>query len=71
MGEIIDFGCSDNLIASDVIFYDVKDVARELKFSIPKAREIMHRADFPLISIDICRCFFCIETTRARSMRIV
>lgn len=30
-----------------LIFYDVKEVAEKLKCSIPTAREIMNRKDFP------------------------
>lgn len=31
-------------------FYDIKDIARLLNCSIPTARNIFHRQDFPLIS---------------------
>ena len=37
---------------NDLIFYSVKDVARMLSVSIPTAREIMYRADFPCIKIN-------------------
>lgn len=33
-----------------VMFYGTKDIAKLLDCSIPTAREIMHRADFPLIN---------------------
>ena len=33
----------------DLIFYGTKDVARMLGCSVPTARAIMRRADFPLI----------------------
>ena len=36
---------------NDLIFYDPKDVARMLKRSIQSARDIMHRADFPLLQV--------------------
>lgn len=32
------------------MFYGTKDIAKLLDCSIPTAREIMHRADFPLIN---------------------
>ncbi len=35
----------------DLIFYGSKDVAKMLSCSIPKAQEIMHRQDFPLIQV--------------------
>ena len=35
----------------DTVMYDTKDIARIMGCSVPTAREIMHRADFPLISI--------------------
>lgn len=34
-----------------VIFFDTTDVAKMLKCSVPTAREIMRRADFPLIMV--------------------
>ena len=35
----------------DIIFYGTKDVARMLGCSIPTAREMMRRKDFPTIMI--------------------
>lgn len=35
----------------DIVFYGTKDVARILGCSIPTAREIMQRADFPLVMV--------------------
>lgn len=35
---------------SEIMFYGTKDIAKLLDCSIPTAREIMHRADFPLIN---------------------
>ena len=35
--------------AENSIFYDVKDIAKIFGCSIPTARELMHRPDFPLI----------------------
>ena len=35
---------------TSVMFYGTKDIAKMLDCSIPTAREIMHRADFPLIT---------------------
>lgn len=43
-GKVIDFS------GGDVVIYTTRDVARVLKCSLPTARGIMHRADFPLIS---------------------
>ncbi len=34
-----------------MIFYGVTDIAQILSCSIPTARDIMHRADFPLILV--------------------
>lgn len=34
---------------TDLIYYDVKDVARQMRVSIPTARDIMNRLDFPLL----------------------
>lgn len=34
-----------------VIFYGTTDVAKMLNCSVPTAREIMRRADFPLIMV--------------------
>ena len=36
---------------TDSIFYGTKDVARILGCSIPTAREIMQREDFPLVMV--------------------
>lgn len=33
------------------IFYGTKEIARSLGCSIPLAREIMHRPDFPLVKV--------------------
>lgn len=35
----------------DIVFYGTKDVARMLNCSIPTARTVMRRADFPLIMV--------------------
>lgn len=35
--------------AENIVFYDVKDIAKMFGCSIPTARELMHRPDFPLI----------------------
>lgn len=35
----------------DIVFYGTKDVARILGCSIPTAREIMQREDFPLVMV--------------------
>ncbi len=40
-----------NNTEKDLIFYGSKDVAKMLSCSIPKAQEIMHRQDFPLIQV--------------------
>ena len=37
--------------AADPVFYGTKDVARMLGCSVPTAREIMLRPDFPLIRV--------------------
>lgn len=42
---------SIGITVSDTIIYDTKDIARILGCSIPTAREIMHRADFPLLAV--------------------
>ena len=39
----------ETVVNNDLVFYGTKDVARMLVCSIPTAREIMKRADFPLI----------------------
>lgn len=36
---------------TDLVFYGVKDMARMMGCSIPTARDIMHRKDFPLLSV--------------------
>lgn len=36
---------------NDSVFYNTKDVARILDCSVPTARELMQRADFPLIRV--------------------
>ena len=36
---------------TDCVFYGTKDVARILGCSIPTAREIMQREDFPLVMV--------------------
>lgn len=41
----------NNIADSGLIFYGVKDVARILQCSVPIAREIMKRKDFPLIVV--------------------
>ena len=41
----------EECINNDLVFYGTKDVARVLGCSIPTAREIMRRADFPLIMV--------------------
>ena len=51
MENINDSNVAESTTSTDLIFYDTKDVARMLGCSIPTAREIMHRADFPLIHI--------------------
>lgn len=33
------------------VFFGTEEVARSLRCSIPTAREIMHRKDFPLIQV--------------------
>ena len=33
------------------VFYGTKDIAKCLGCSLPTAREIMHRSDFPLIKV--------------------
>jgi len=35
----------------DLIFYNTKEVAAALKCSIPTARELFHRKDFPALKI--------------------
>ena len=35
--------------AENIVFYDVKDISKMFGCSIPTARELMHRPDFPLI----------------------
>lgn len=35
----------------DPVFYTPKDIARIMGCSIPTANDIMHRPDFPLISV--------------------
>ena len=57
LNKLYDEVCSDEEISSgdmvqedtDLVFYDTKDVARMMRCSIPTAREIMYRADFPLL----------------------
>ncbi len=39
-----------NTNGTEIMFYGTKDIAKLLDCSIPTAREIMHRADFPLIT---------------------
>ena len=41
----------EECINNDLVFYGTKDVARVLECSIPTARDIMRRADFPLIMV--------------------
>lgn len=41
----------NNTSDSGLIFYGTKDVARILQCSVPTAREIMRRQDFPLILV--------------------
>lgn len=36
---------------TDTVFYDTKTVAKCLGCSIPTARNIMYRADFPLVKV--------------------
>ena len=36
---------------NDVLFLDTKQVAARLQCSLPMARQIMRRADFPLIRV--------------------
>lgn len=36
---------------NDTMFYNTKEVAQMLGCSIPTAREIMYRKDFPLIKV--------------------
>lgn len=42
---------AENINEKDLIFYGTKDIAKMLSCSIPKAQEIMHRHDFPLIQV--------------------
>ena len=37
--------------SNNLVFYDAKDVAKFLNCSVPIARGIMHRKDFPLLMI--------------------
>lgn len=41
----------NNTSDSGLIFYGVKEVAKILNCSIPVAREIMKRSDFPMIKV--------------------
>lgn len=45
--EAVNEAAENNKKPEPLIFYDVKGVAELLGCSIPTAREIMHRADFP------------------------
>lgn len=38
-------------IETDMIFLDTKEVANQLGCSLPTARQIMYRPDFPLIKV--------------------
>ena len=40
-----------NLTENQPIFYGTKEIAQSLGCSIPLAREIMHRPDFPLVKV--------------------
>lgn len=55
-------GIYEELKPDDLIFYNVKDVARMLRCSLPTAREIMHRPDFPLVGTSrqwrVCKSAF-------------
>jgi len=41
----------DNIGQENPIFYDTKDIANILKCSLVTARQVMSRADFPLIKV--------------------
>lgn len=41
----------DRILEDNVEFLDTKDVAKSLGCSLPTARSIMNRADFPLIRV--------------------
>lgn len=49
--EAISEAAENNKKPEPLVFYDVKEVAKVLSCSIPTAREIMHRADFPSLKI--------------------
>jgi hypothetical protein len=42
---------NQELNENQMIFYGTKEIARSLCCSIPLAREIMHRPDFPLVKV--------------------
>jgi hypothetical protein len=42
---------NQDLNENQMIFYGTKEIARSLGCSIPLAREIMHRPDFPLVKV--------------------
>ena len=44
-------GAETQALEETVKFYDTMDVAKMLNCSVPTAREIMRRADFPLIMV--------------------
>ncbi len=48
-GEVITEASEKEKQAENIVFYDVKDIAKMFGCSIPTARELMHRPDFPLI----------------------
>jgi len=42
---------NQDLCENTMIFYGTKEIARSFGCSIPLAREIMHRPDFPLVKV--------------------
>lgn len=51
MNNITGFENRQATTDTEVIFWGVKEVAQALECSIPTARTVMHRADFPLIMV--------------------
>lgn len=41
----------DRIMEDNIVFLDTKDVAKMLGCSLPTARNIMNRADFPLLTV--------------------
>lgn len=49
--ELFQNSAKNKSTEKDPVFYTSKDVARIMGCSIPTANEIMHRRDFPLITV--------------------